>query len=58
MRPRPCPVCCHNERPLIDQALQEYRQAPRSIRRRYSDLTRRAIARHRDECLAKPAEAA
>ncbi len=55
--PKPCKVCLHPERAGIDSSLA-VGQAPRSIARRYSDLTRRVIARHRDECQAKPARAA
>jgi hypothetical protein len=47
---KPCAVCSHPERAGIDSSLT-IGQAPRSIARRYADLTRRSIARHRDECL-------
>lgn len=48
--PKPkCRVCAHGERAGIDSSLT-IGQAPRSIARRYTDLTRRSIARHRDEC--------
>jgi broad specificity phosphatase PhoE len=39
-------------RPLIDRALSEHGQAPRSIIRRYRGLSRLAVRRHRDGCLA------
>jgi len=45
-----CRVCAHGERTTIDGSIS-IGQAPRSIARRYSDLSRRAIAAHRDECL-------
>jgi hypothetical protein len=48
---KPCPACRHPERGLIDRALLEHGQAPRSITRRYRDLSRRAVERHRDGCL-------
>jgi hypothetical protein len=47
---KPCPSCNHHERATIDQALA-IGQAPRSIVRRYAGISRKAIARHRDECL-------
>ena len=53
-----CPACVHPERALIDRALLEYGQSPRSLVRRYRDLSRLAVQKHRDGCLAKPAEAA
>ncbi len=49
-RVKPCPVCTHLDRGVIDRALA-IGQAPRSIKRRYSDLSRKAIQRHRDRCL-------
>jgi hypothetical protein len=50
MQRKPCPACSHPERKTIHRALG-IGQAPRSIRRRYAGLNRRALARHRDECL-------
>ena len=49
---RPCPACEHPERRTIDRTLLEHDQAPRSIIRRYQGLSRRAVQRHSDECLA------
>ncbi len=54
-KPRVCRVCEHPERAVVERALA-LGQAPRSIRRRYSDLTRRAIQKHRDTCPAKTEE--
>ncbi len=54
---KPCPVCSHLERATVDKALATG-QAPRSIRRRYSGLSRKAIQRHRDVCLRLGEEAA
>jgi hypothetical protein len=44
------------DRPTIDQALG-IGQAPRSIRRRYAGLNRKAIQRHRERCLGSEAAA-
>ena len=49
-REKPCPACEHVERATIDNALR-IGQAPRSVRRRYAGLNRKALTRHRDECL-------
>ncbi len=49
-RARACPACQHVERDTIDRALA-MGQAPRSIIRRYAGLSRKALVRHRDECL-------
>ena len=49
-RAKPCPVCTHLDRGVIDRALG-IGQTPRSIVRRYAGLSRRAVQRHRDECL-------
>ena len=49
---RACPACSHGQRATIDRALLEHGQAPRSIVRRYRGLSRRAVERHRDRCLA------
>ena len=48
MPSRNCPACGHPERATVDKALA-VGQAPRSIVRRYPGLTRKAVARHRDE---------
>ena len=50
MKDKACPACTHPERSTIDRALQ-LGQAPRSVRRRYAGLNRKALTRHRDECL-------
>jgi hypothetical protein len=50
MQRKACPVCTHPERLTIDRAL-EMGQAPRSIIRRYANLGRKALTRHRDVCL-------
>jgi hypothetical protein len=50
---KPCPVCSHLERTTIERGLS-MGQSPRSIRRRYAGLSRKAIQKHRDACL-KPA---
>jgi hypothetical protein len=47
-----CPVCEHPEKPVADRALGVAQSSPRSIKRRYCDLSRKALARHRDVCLA------
>jgi hypothetical protein len=47
-----CPVCEHPEKPVADRALGVDQSSPRSIKRRYCDLSRKALARHRDVCLA------
>ncbi len=54
-RAKPCPVCSHLERSVVERGLA-IGQSPRSIQRRYAGLTRKAIQRHRDKCLAMPAE--
>jgi hypothetical protein len=54
MQPKPCAACEHPERATIDRALLEHVQAPRSIIRRYRGLSRRAVQKHRDECLTRP----
>ena len=53
MRPKSCPACEHVERATIDNALR-IGQAPRSIIRRYAELSRKAVTRHRDGCLTRP----
>jgi hypothetical protein len=55
-RAKTCPVCSHLDRATIERGLR-IGQSPRSIRRRYAGLSRKAIQRHRDECL-RPGEAA
>jgi hypothetical protein len=50
-REKPCKVCEHAERVRIDKALVVIGQSPNSLSRRYSNLTRRALTRHRDVCL-------
>jgi hypothetical protein len=45
-----CSVCNHPERAMINRALA-IGQAPRSIIRRYAGLGRKAVQKHRDECL-------
>ena len=47
-----CPVCEHPEKPVADRALGVDQSSPRSIKRRYCDLSRKTLARHRDVCLA------
>ena len=47
-----CPVCEHPEKPVADRALGVDQSSPRSIKRRYCDLSRKALARHRDVYLA------
>jgi hypothetical protein len=54
---KPCPACIHPERKTIDRAL-EIGQAPRSIVRRYAGLNRKALQKHRDECLRIEKDAA
>ena len=49
-RAKACPACEHPERRTIDNALRGG-QAPRSVRRRYAGLNRKALTHHRDECL-------
>lgn len=48
---KPCKACEHPDRGVIDRALTRARQSPRSIVRRYRDITRLEIQRHRDKCL-------
>ena len=45
-----CPACSHPERAMIDKALC-IGQAPRSVVRRYAGLNRKALQKHRNECL-------
>jgi hypothetical protein len=47
-----CPVCEHPEKTVADRALGVDQSSPRSIKRGYSDLGRKTLARHRDACLA------
>jgi hypothetical protein len=47
-----CPVCEHPEKTVADRALGVDQTSPRSIKRRYCDLSRKALARQRDVCLA------
>jgi hypothetical protein len=56
-RAKDCPVCSHLERATIERALS-LGQSPRSVRRRYSGLSRKAIQRHRGRCLRLGEEAA
>lgn len=51
MTAKRCKACGHPERATIDRALA-VGQAPRSVVRRYSGISRREIQKHRDECLA------
>jgi hypothetical protein len=46
-----CPVCEHPEKPVADRALGVDQSSPHSIKRRYCDLSRKTLARHRDVCL-------
>ncbi len=48
-----CPACSHVERATIDGALGAG-LSPRSLVRRYAGLSRKAVQRHRDTCLARP----
>jgi hypothetical protein len=45
-----CRICEHPERALVDRVLR-VGQSPRSVARRYSDTSRKALTRHRDVCL-------
>jgi hypothetical protein len=45
-----CKVCEHVDRAVIERGLG-VGQSPRSIKRRYASLSRKAIERHRDVCL-------
>jgi hypothetical protein len=54
-KPRSYSVCSHPDRAVVERALG-IGQSPRSIQRRYSDLTRRAIQKHRDECPTRTEE--
>ena len=47
-----CKACEHPERATIDRALLRAGQSPRSIVRRYRDVSRPEVQKHRDECLA------
>jgi hypothetical protein len=47
-----CPVCEHPEKPVADRALGVDQSSPHFIKRGYCDLSRKALARHRDVCLA------
>jgi hypothetical protein len=47
-----CPVCEHREKTVAHRALGVDQSSPRSIKRGYSDLGRKALARHRDACLS------
>jgi hypothetical protein len=49
-RAKRCAVCEHLECSTIERGLAAG-QSPRSVRRRYSSLSRKAIQRHRDVCL-------
>ncbi len=51
MTAKPCKACSHPDREVIDRALLEVGQSPRSIVRRYRDVSRLEVRRHRDECL-------
>jgi hypothetical protein len=47
-----CPICEHPDKPVADRVLGVDQSSPRSIKGRYHDLSRKALARHRDVCLA------
>ncbi len=49
-KPKVCKVCEHVDRAVIERGLA-VAQSPRSIKRRYAGLSRKAIERHRDICL-------
>ncbi len=55
MQRKPCPACSHPERKTINRALA-IGQAPRSVRRRYAGLNRKALQMHRDQCLGSEGE--
>ncbi len=46
-----CRVCHHPEAGRISKALIVARQSPRAVSRRYSDITRKDLAHHRDVCV-------
>ena len=54
---KPCRVCAHLERAVVERGLGVGR-SPRSIQRRYSDLSRKAIEHHSDVCLNREERAA
>ncbi len=51
MTDKPCKACGHPDRGVIDRALLMAGQSPRSIVRRYRDVSRLEVQRHRDTCL-------
>jgi hypothetical protein len=46
-----CPECEPPEKPVADRALGVNQSSPRSIKRGYSDLSRKILVRQRDVCL-------
>jgi hypothetical protein len=52
-----CRVCENPERSLVDRAMLEYGQLPRSVMRRFAGISRRALQRHRAVCLEARLEA-
>ncbi len=54
MTAKPCKACSHPDRGVIDRALLVAGQSPRSIVRRYRDVSRLEVQRHRDRCLEAP----
>ncbi len=51
MTAKTCKACSHPNRGVIDRALLGVGQSPRSIVRRYRDVSRLEVQRHRDTCL-------
>jgi hypothetical protein len=49
--PKGCRICLHAERGFIS-ALLEQGVSPRAIARRIGGTTRKALAAHRDRCMA------
>ncbi len=52
MNAKPCRVCAHPEGEFLSRCLVGG-QSPRQAARRYSQLTRRDLTRHRDTCLLR-----
>ena len=55
MTARPCRICEHPERAVINMLLLAP-LAPRAINKRFGTTTRRSLIRHRDLCLKTPEE--
>ncbi len=56
MSGKTCRICEHPERALLDKLLEQGQIPPRALAKRIGLTTRKALTRHRDECVSKNRE--